>query len=271
MIERILAVAAIACSGTGVAAAADARQPTGKWVVEFADNECLLSRAYGTDAEPLHLGFIQVPMSAGIQLLVLKHSTDATLDGGEARVSFGGRAPIEAGYGAFRIGKSLRRLAINVDNDSYKAAASGPEVLSVEARGEISESFAVPGFGEALNVLRQCVLDLGVQWGIPLEQQQRLAVAAKPLKKDIRRYFDAADYPADALRTGASGRSFVRLSVDVSGRPTDCTVVVSSGHRALDSATCRVLLNRARFEPALDRAGQAMSTVAAANVYWITR
>lgn len=97
----ILAVAAIGCPATVPAAAAEVRQPTGKWVVEFAENECLLSRAYGTDSKPLYLGFIQAPMSAGIQLLVLKPSKDARLGHGEARVSFGGRAPVEAGYGAF--------------------------------------------------------------------------------------------------------------------------------------------------------------------------
>lgn len=252
------------------AAAADPqpRTPTGKWIVDFAESECLLIREYGTHEKPLLLAASQSPMDEGLQLIVLKHGSRASIDRGTARVAFGAGAPIEADYGAFLLaGKPLRRIAIEISDDSYKAAEA-QETIAVEVAREVNESFAVPGFARALEVLQDCVLDLGTRWGFPAEQQKRLGKPAKPFKK-LREYFMARDYPTAALRAGASGRSRVRVTVDESGRPADCVVMESSGHAALDSTTCSVLMRRAQFEPALDVDGKPMKAVAVANVYWV--
>lgn len=63
------------------------------------------------------------------------------------------------------------------------------------------------------------------------------------------------DYPAAAIREEKQGVTGVRLSVDASGRVTDCTVTSSSGSSALDSTACNLLRRRAKFNPATDSAG----------------
>jgi protein TonB len=60
------------------------------------------------------------------------------------------------------------------------------------------------------------------------------------------------DYPAAALGTGAHGRVSVLLKVDEQGRVAGCTVTQSSGFATLDSATCKLLQRRDRFDPARD-------------------
>lgn len=57
------------------------------------------------------------------------------------------------------------------------------------------------------------------------------------------------DYPPSALRNGDEGRVRVTVSADKNGAPLGCAVAETSGHWALDNATCAAMLNKGRFEP----------------------
>lgn len=64
------------------------------------------------------------------------------------------------------------------------------------------------------------------------------------------------DYPASALRAGASGDVLLRIEVGADGRPGEVSVVSGSRNRALDRAAVRAV-RRWRFEPAM-RDGMAV-------------
>ncbi|HYD36402.1 MAG TPA: energy transducer TonB, partial [Allosphingosinicella sp.] len=53
------------------------------------------------------------------------------------------------------------------------------------------------------------------------------------------------------------------------GRVTDCTVTASSGSAALDSATCRLMKQRARFTPARDSDGHPTSDSVSNAIRWV--
>src|SRR5688500_16275429 len=77
------------------------------------------------------------------------------------------------------------------------------------------------------------------------------------------------DYPPSALRNEEQGTVRVRLSIDASGRVTNCSVTSSSGSSQLDSTTCRLLQRRARFTPARDNTGQPIAdTVTSPPIRW---
>lgn len=78
----------------------------------------------------------------------------------------------------------------------------------------------------------------------------------------------ADDYPAASLQNGEQGSVQIRLTIDESGRVTQCTVLRSSGHRALDDQTCALYRARARFEPARNEAGRPMETEFTQKVTW---
>jgi periplasmic protein TonB len=63
------------------------------------------------------------------------------------------------------------------------------------------------------------------------------------------------DYPARALREEIEGTVGVRVTVTADGRATGCSVTASSGNSDLDSGACRSMERYARFDPALDDAG----------------
>ena len=59
------------------------------------------------------------------------------------------------------------------------------------------------------------------------------------------------DYPARALREGRQGTVTFRLLIDEHGLPEACNIVESSGTPELDNKTCELMMQRARFKPAI--------------------
>jgi TonB family protein len=78
-----------------------------------------------------------------------------------------------------------------------------------------------------------------------------------------------ADYPLDAIRNGEQGITGFRLDVARDGRVTNCAVTSSSGSASLDAATCRIMSERARFKPALDRRGRPTTDWVSSRIRWI--
>lgn len=76
------------------------------------------------------------------------------------------------------------------------------------------------------------------------------------------------DYPAAALRGGIEGTTQFRVTVDRAGVAKDCTVTGTSGSADLDSATCALVTQRARFAPAKDKHGRAIEGAYANRVHW---
>lgn len=64
------------------------------------------------------------------------------------------------------------------------------------------------------------------------------------------------DYPREADEEGASGWVGVRYVVDEQGRVPSCEITRSSGSRALDETTCRLIMQRFRFRPGHDSQGR---------------
>jgi protein TonB len=67
----------------------------------------------------------------------------------------------------------------------------------------------------------------------------------------------APPYPREAFRQGLQGQVLLKILVDTDGKPLEVVVATSSGHRALDDAARRFVLNNWRFKPAM-RNGNAV-------------
>ena len=67
------------------------------------------------------------------------------------------------------------------------------------------------------------------------------------------------NYPPRAVRDEIQGRVGLRVTVGPNGRVADCSVTSSSGSSILDDAACSGMRSYARFKPALDAAGNAIS------------
>ncbi|HEU0097136.1 MAG TPA: TonB family protein [Allosphingosinicella sp.] len=87
----------------------------------------------------------------------------------------------------------------------------------------------------------------------------------------IHQLLTSDDYPAAALRNEEQGTTQFRLAVGKDGRVGACTVTSSSGSSSLDSATCRLMMRRAVFDPARDRRGRPRAGRYEGRIAWRIR
>ena len=79
----------------------------------------------------------------------------------------------------------------------------------------------------------------------------------------------ANDYPTQALRAEVEGTVAFRLEIGSDGRVANCMVTSSSGSAELDTTTCRLVTQRAQFDPARDAQGRAVSGTYSNRIRWI--
>ncbi len=109
-------------------------------------------------------------------------------------------------------------------------------------------------------------LSLAAALSLPAENSRgQRAIPERPLVE----LFSADDYPMEALHRGLEGRVHVRFRVGADGRVRDCKAATSSGHAVLDRATCALLTERARYRPARNAQGEAVSDTINTHVRWV--
>ena len=94
------------------------------------------------------------------------------------------------------------------------------------------------------------------------------SVKSQSARGDLVSLFSGDDYPADAQMRDEQGTVRVKLAIDERGRISRCDVVGSSGSNSLDSATCRILRQRARFTPAYDSTGRSIGDTYTTSITW---
>lgn len=83
-------------------------------------------------------------------------------------------------------------------------------------------------------------------------------VAAKP-RNDPKRWVTTEDYRGNWIRQEMTGRARFRLEIAADGRVANCAITGSSGHPALDAATCALVSRRAKFQPARGSEGEPVA------------
>lgn len=80
------------------------------------------------------------------------------------------------------------------------------------------------------------------------------------------------NYPSRAIRDEVEGRVGVRVTIGTNGRVTECSVTSSSGSNDLDRAACDGMERYARYNPALNAAGEPTTGTAQTTiVYQLSR
>jgi protein TonB len=88
-------------------------------------------------------------------------------------------------------------------------------------------------------------------------------------RANLASYVSDEDYPANAARNEEQGTTRFRLVVGPDGKVKECTVTGSSGSSALDSTTCKLMRQRAKFTPAKNNRGELTSDTVASAIRWV--
>ena len=86
--------------------------------------------------------------------------------------------------------------------------------------------------------------------------------------RQIKGRIKGSDYPRAAAEADITGMVSVRYVVDTRGRVPECEITHSSGSAILDDATCRVIMERFRFDPSRDGRGRPVNSVIVQNHDW---
>lgn len=251
----LIALAMVLPSTQGTAAPI---APTGKWVVEFADAQCVASRAYGPDrlflkASPLgdivqfglsrsgQRGPRPIQMGASVQ-----PATGETYRGSAMSWGAAGKTPSQL-------------WMINMPAGEFERLSTSPTL--VLRFGDLKRELVSSALPEMAKVMKTCVDDLQKVW------TSEGGVAAKA-RAQLAEYFSDDDYPADAIRGQQTGSTGFAMLIDETGKVADCMVVETSGHAVLDMQSCAILKHRARYDPARDSAGKPIKDRVTAMVTW---
>lgn len=239
------------------AAAAVPLEPNGKWVVNFADTHCVASRDYALQTGQLGFGLRPAANGKVVHLFLVR----------EGRASkWAEQVPAQVAIGSAPLSKSfLLRYGVKFPNGDKimnqvtltreeMTALAASESITVRAAG-LDASFRMQGMPRIAALLGDCTNGLQRFWNMGDTPTVPIATPPKP-KAAIGTLFTWQDYPADAMTGRMEGSAQVVLLIDEKGKPQSCQVVQSTGAPVFEVMGCQVLMQRAKFSPALDDKGQ---------------
>ena len=232
------------------------------WQVDWGDQFCSLIRLPDRSI-PFIVALRLTPGSGSADIVLLRRGA-ARLPAGltavaltEPSTSFDIRGTVE----------DSDQLQFNEATGGFWDAIAATGELQLKRRDEVRYRIPLSSAQGALSALRRCESGVMREWGI--DEAQWRSLRRRPATTNMFG-LRVSDYPGRALAGGTSGRVVVRLGISAEGRPTECVPVATSGDASLDARTCEVIMARARFEPALDAAGQPVASRSTGKVTWLT-
>jgi TonB family protein len=239
-------------------------EPSGPWTVNYADSMCVLSRQYGAGGHQVILGFRPGPMSDILRIALMFPNKSQKRSSGTATLVVDQSSAVKA---LFERGPSNTKAMQMILVDTLRSelgAFDAARAIRVAAP-DYDVTFKLPNFAAATKALDACEKDLMVDWG--MDPAVLASIKTMP-RGSAYALFSADDYPVEAVANGQEGIVGMRFLVGKNGRVSDCRIVESSGYKALDDQSCRIVETRARFDPALTQAGEPVASLSFTRIRW---
>ena len=128
----------------------------------------------------------------------------------------------------------------------------------------VTGSMAAP-----LSAMRTCTTDLIKTWGYDPAVEDTLTKRAQPVGSPAK-WIGSADYPSASWTQGHNGLVRFRIDVDSTGQPKGCRVLYRTSPDEFADLSCKLLMQRARFTPALDVTGKPVKSYYINSIRWMT-
>ncbi|MGV3479104.1 MAG: energy transducer TonB [Sphingobium sp.] len=253
-------------SGAAAQPVGQPRLPSGKWVVEYADSQCVLSRDYGEgeDRITFAIRFLPLAQRVGLALLMPDREKGAIYEGKVKLVLPPEGRVIESEYhSALSAGGTGRRVVrFAVRPDALKAVASA-KAISIDLERQAPTILQADAMEAALKANDLCEIDLLKRWGVD-------PAVRTLIPRDVGGiWMRNEDYPSLAIRRRLRGNTTILWKVDQHGRIGECRTVQSSGHIILDRTACDAVTKRGRYLPALNGDGVPTAAWVSHIVRWV--
>jgi TonB family protein len=252
--------------GSVAAAPAEPRKPTARWVVNYDDAQCVASRNYGSEEKPLFLALKASPTGSVMRIMLIRNGYAAEAEAQPAVVRFDDKNAINTSalvYGD----RKARRLTTAISLP-MQSLAENRSARAIEIRGSgSSERLAIGGFGGVMAAFDDCLANLRNVWNVGDKLSTRLKQEARA-KQPLGDFFRSSSYPSQALREHDTGRVGIALLVDETGKVRDCMVEETSGFATLDTMSCNILIQYAKFHPAIGSDGKPAKSASFHRISW---
>lgn len=276
---RILMLMALGLDPTSSLAETGAKvtslQPSSPWNLNYANDSCKIRRTFGAGKQLVYLEMARFSIGPNFQLGLAGSTLKPLLQGGKYSVRFGNLAtqtelsPISAtnrdgqfvslvNFGSLKATGLKAVVAEFADNQAPASAVSADEEAAVTSI-TISNNKQVlilqtGSLGPVFAAWRKCVNEIVRSWGV---DPDNIKTRAFPIGSPAG-WVTSADYPLEALKESMGGNVDFRLSIDASGKVTQCAVLRAINETSFAKITCNLLTRRAHFTAALDMTGKAV-------------
>ncbi|MFL6763381.1 MAG: energy transducer TonB [Sphingomicrobium sp.] len=256
-------------------------QPSGPWMVDYAENSCRLIRTFGEGGRtvvfalesespdqvdmllvgnPLHTDHQEVPTRfLPVQGKPMNGTVANSTKGPAVVVSSVDFLPdevaekIEKKVEQLRLNPALRPPPLDLAEEAQTKArrlefASKATEFEIDARRSRPVILETGSLGAAVKMFDKCSRDSLRDWGVDPDIEDKIV---RPVwAADPHKWLTSDDYPPEMLRRGQESDVKVRLLVDATGKVTKCTSLSHYQETSFNEVVCDKFMKRAHFEPA---------------------
>lgn len=260
--------------------------PISDWSLEYADDSCVLRRAFGSDAEPTWLELRQFAPDQTFRVTVAswqferrrrRYPVATFLPGGEEHryplAAFGEYG--EGGEGVVWYQRVLSPAPFfneerEFDVDAWRTAETvrRGEITGLRLAGAFDDDFVLQtgSLENPITALEECSVNLmehlGIAWNA-IDTPPVLANSGEWERPIVERY------PSRMLAARLQGVVVVRLVVEADGRPSGCMVQEPVVDEDYEEFVCGEFLDHAEYEPARNEAGEAVRAISFRNIVYV--
>lgn len=256
------------------------------WEVNYDVDSCHLRAIFGTGNEKILMDLTRVRPSDTFDLTLYGKklaSSQLQVDVWFAFGNFQRLQQMSALSGASNAGEKLPLLlmpGLRVDNRFGYAPVTGtwPKItpgdesaatsLTIKLSSSKPYRLETGSLAAPFGALRQCTDDLVKSWGYDPTVLAKMTKAPEAVGANPS-WLTSNDYPTGALKRGQSGRLIVRLDVDATGKAQGCRVLYRVASDEFANLTCKLILKRAKFTPALDEFGKPIKSYYIRTINWL--
>lgn len=259
--------------------------PTGQWALDYGDDACTLSRRFTSSEGEVDLRIETATPGHNFALIL----TSGQLAGGrgpvrtvvgpnaEQRTYDNPQRGQEGSTNAVRFGDTL--LPVDAPNAALSDAASIEGYIRAEANitnvvftnaFERPVSLRLGSMVNPMTAMRSCVDDLLISWG--MDPASAAAGTVPPVRVSQARWAQRVQeaFPRSRGRALRSGQVRVVMAISASGSVTHCHAHSLQSIDAIETVACQSLIAHARYEPARDATGNAVSGFDTMDIYYQT-
>lgn len=240
---------------------------TSKWSVDFADAYCEATRTYGS-GDVARKFSIRPPLDAGATTRLTFERKILEVRGPlekSAAIHFGDGAPPYRTHLQPTIGEGGFSYILDLPAAQARRLRSAT-AIDLKTSAKVDGRYEVVPATPLFKALDRCTSDLRGRLGV-ISDGSGLSVSAFPITP-LGPLFSASNYWTVENHTGKTNQITVSLLIDRTGSVRDCSVVTGTGSSGLDTQSCQVFLRAAKFAPARNATGEAVSSLLHQTVKW---